>query len=53
MRKCQKTCAWARTYTYARTHKRKRTDSEHEVVEGLVVEVVESDFHCQGKVCQV
>lgn len=34
-------------------NKDKRTDTEHEVVEGLVVEVVQGYFHCQGKVCQV
>lgn len=33
--------------------KHKRTDAEHEVVEGLVVEVVEGHFHCEGKVGQV
>lgn len=35
------------------THTHTLTDSEHEVVEGLFVEVVEGDFHSQGKVCQV
>lgn len=34
-------------------HKRQRTDTQHEVVEGLVVEVVQGHLHCQGKVCQV
>lgn len=34
-------------------NKHKRTDTEHEVVEGLVVEVVQGHFHCQGKVRQV
>lgn len=32
---------------------RKRTNTEHEVVEGLVVEIVQRHFHCQGKICQV
>lgn len=30
-----------------------QTDSEHEVVEGLFVEVVEGKFHGQSKICQV
>lgn len=29
------------------------TNAEHEVVEGLLVQVVEGDFHGQNKVCQV
>lgn len=29
------------------------TDSEHEVVEGLIVDVHECDFHGQGKVSQI
>lgn len=35
------------------THTHTLTDSEHEVIEGLFVEVVEGDFHRHGKVCQV
>lgn len=40
-------------YTHTRIYPHILTDSEHEVVEGLFVEVVEGDFHRQGKVCQV
>ena len=41
------------THISAPTCTHSLTDSEHEVVERLFVEVAEGDFHSQGEVCQV